>query len=404
MLPACRIEGDMFAIPQFTLHPRDVEGLMDERHGFPTGFRGCFTRSEPRAHFFHDMVGQFSALDRQSIEPMALPVEGGNGRAMPRCMSDTVWAEAQMWRTYHGLVDEDMGDPEGVVIFDESGFPKQGRDSVGVARQYGGALGKVEHWQVGVCAAYASRHGYALVDKRLFMPEAWCTETSAAKRTKGEVPQDVGFQTTPQRARAMLRELRDEGVLPFKSVVADCLSGHSPEFRQAVDETVGTLYVVSIPVDTRCWLQGPVRPTTPYTSGGERRTKRVVAATAKEPIAVETLAKSLHHCCWDRRNVSEGTQGPIEYEFTQRQVTLCGDGLPVRTVWVVMKRTRGASPSYGYSISNAPVSARLPLFVWLSGLRWAIEQCFEEAKTDLGMDQYEGRQYPGWHHHMRTTR
>jgi hypothetical protein len=92
----------------------------------------------------------------------------------------------------------------------------------------------------------------------------------------------------------MLRALRDEGVLPFAYVVADCLYGSSPEFLQAVDEAVGTIYFVSIPADTRCWLQGPVMQTKPYTYGGERRTKRVVAATAREPIAVETLAKSLH--------------------------------------------------------------------------------------------------------------
>jgi SRSO17 transposase len=403
MLPACRTEGDVFAIPQFTLNPRDVEGLMDELRGFHTAFHGCFTRRESRDHFFHYMVGQFSALDRKSIEPMALQVEGGNVRAMQRCMSDTVWAEAPMLRTYHRLVDDDMGDPEGVVIFDESGFPKKGRDSAGVARQDCGALGKVENCQVGVFAAYASRHGYARVGKRLFMPEAWFTETSAARRTKCEVPEDVGFQTKPQLAIAMVRELRDEGVLPFKSVVADCLYGNSPEFLHAVDEAIGTLYLVSIPADPRCWLKGPVIQTTPYTYGGERRTKRMVAARERAPIAVETLAKSLHDCFWYRRKVSEGTKGPIEDEFIKRQVTLCGDGLPVRTVWLVMKRTMGANPSYGYYISNAPVSARLPLFVWLSGLRWAIEQCFEEAKTALGMDHYEVRKDPGWHHHMLTT-
>src|SRR5688572_21396378 len=202
-LPACRTEGDVFAIPQLTLNPRDIEGFMDELHGFHTAFHGCFARREPREHLFHYMVGQFSVLDRKSIEPMALQVEGGNVRAMQRYMSDTVWAEAQMLRTYHGLVDDDMGDPEGVVIFDESGFPKKGHDSVGVARQYCRALGKVENCQVGVFAAYASRHGYALVDKRLFMPEAWFTETSAARRTKCEVPEDVGFQTKPQLAIAM---------------------------------------------------------------------------------------------------------------------------------------------------------------------------------------------------------
>jgi SRSO17 transposase len=200
----------------------------------------------------------------------------------------------------------------------------------------------------------------------------------------------------------MVRALRDAGVLPFNDVLADGLYGHSPEVLEAVDEAVGTLYCVSIPADTRCWLQGPVMATKSYTSQGERRTKRVVAATAKAPIAVETVAKSLHDGFWSRRNVSEGTKGPIESEFTKRQVTLCGNGVPARTPWLVMKRAMGENPAYGYDISNAPVSTRLPLLVWLSGLRWAIEPCFEAAKTELGLDQYEVRQYPGWHHHMLT--
>ena len=141
-----------------------------------------------------------------------------------------------MLRTYHRLVDEDMGAPEGVVIFDESGFPKKGRDSVGVARQYCGTLGKVDNCQVGVFAAYASRHGYALVDKQLFLPEPWFTDAYTRRRTQCQVPDDRGFQTKPQLAAAMLRELRDEGVLPFKYVVADCLYGNSPEFLEAVEE------------------------------------------------------------------------------------------------------------------------------------------------------------------------
>jgi SRSO17 transposase len=403
MLPVCRTEGDTFTIPQFTLDPRDVEGFMDELHGFHTAFHDCFARREPRDHFFHYMVGQFSDLDRKSIEPMALQVEGGNVRAMQRGISDAVWDDAQMLRTYHRLVHEDMGDPEGVVIFDESGFPKKGHASVGVARQYCGTLGKVDNCQVGVFAAYASRHGYALVDKRLFMPEPWFTDAYASRRTQCQVPDNRGFQTKPQFAVAMLRELRDEGVLPFKYVVADCLYGHSPEFLEAVEEDASTIYFVAIPADTRCWVQGPVMQTKQYTYKGERRTQQVVSTLAKEPMAVETLAKSLHNCFWYRRKVSEGTKGPIEYEFTKRQVTLCRDSRPTRTVWLVMQRTMGANPSYWYYVSNAPVSTRLPLFVWLSGLRWAIEQCFEEAKTELGMDQYEVRKYPGWHHHMLTT-
>jgi len=101
--------------------------------------------------------------------------------------------------------------------------------------------------------------------------------------------------------------------------------------------------------------------------------------------------------------VSEGTKGPIEYAFARQRVTLCKDGLPDRTVWLVIKRTVGAEPSYADAISNAPASTPLRTFVWLSGLRWAVEQCFEEGKTELGMAHYEGRKYPGWPHHRLTT-
>ena len=402
MLPACRTDGEVFPIPQLTVEHGEVEGFLHELRGFHAAFRDCFARSEPREQFFRYMMGQFSALERKSIEPIALHVQGGNIRAMQRCISEVVWDDAQMLRTYHRLVDDDMGDPEGVLIFDESGFPKKGHDSVGVARQYCGALGKVENCQVGVFAAYASRQGYALVDKQLFLPEPWCTDVYARRRTQCQVPDDRGFQTKPQLAAAMLREFRDEGVLPFKYVVADCLYGHSPEFLEVVEEESRTVYFVSIPSDTHCWLQGPVMAAKQYKYKGEVRSKRVVAQKEKAPMTVAAVAQSLHDCFWYRRKVSDGTKGPIAYEFTKRQVTLCKDGQPDKTVWLVMKRTIGAHPAHWYYISNAPVSTRLPLFIWLSGVRWAIEQCFEEAKTELGMDQYEMRKYPGWHHHMLT--
>jgi hypothetical protein len=176
MLPACRTAGEPFAIPQFALTRNDIDPFMDELREFHTAFRACFARQEPRDQFFNYMVGQFSALERKSIEPMALQVEGGKGRAMQRLVSETLWDEAAMLETYHRLVQDEMGEPDGVLIVDETGFVKKGADSVGVARQYCGSLGKVENCQVGVFAAYASRQGYALVDKRLFLPEPWFSE------------------------------------------------------------------------------------------------------------------------------------------------------------------------------------------------------------------------------------
>jgi len=134
---------------------------------------------------------------------------------------------------------------------------------------------------------------------------------------------------------------------------------------------------------------------------GEVFTKRVVEKTEKKPISVETLAKNINDYFWYRRKVSEGTKGPIEYEFTKRQVTLSKDGLPEKTVWLVIKRTLDKRKYY-YYISNAPISTRLNVFVWLSGMRWPIEQCFEETKTELGMDHYEVRKYAGRNHHILT--
>src|SRR5215813_9443392 len=385
MLPACRSGGEGFAIPTFDLVPSAVEGFMEELWAFQATFHDCFARSEPRAHFFASMVGQCSKLERKSIEPMALEVEGGTIRGLQRFISDVVWDEDQMRWNYHQLVAEEMGDPDGVLMFDETGFVKKGTDSVGVARQYCGTLGKVENCQVGVFAGYASRHGYALVDERLFLPE------------------ELTFQSKPQLAAAMLEAMAHEGLLPFKYVVADCLYGNSPDFLDAVDACVGVTTFVAIPADTRCWLQRPQTEDKTYIYKGDVRAKRVVVAPHHAPSSVAAVAASLPASSWYQRTVSEGTKGPIVYEFARTRVTLCKDGLPERTVWLVSKRTVGVKKTYSYYISNAPVSTPLRTFVWLSGVRWAIEQCFEEAKTELGMAQYEVRKYPGWHHHRLTT-
>src|SRR5216683_4337462 len=200
----------------------------------------------------------------------------------------------------------------------------------------------------------------------------------------------------------MLQAIRSQGRLPCKYLVADCLYGNSPDFLDAVDSCIGVTSWVSIPADTRCWLQRPLTTEKTSTYRGEIRAKRLVAAETQAPVTVETLAQSLASSCWYRRTVSEGTKGPIAYAFARKRVTLSKEGLPARTGWLVIKRTLGAEPTYWYYLSNAPESTPLRLFVWLSGVRWSVEQGFEETKTELGMAHYEGRKYPGWHHHILT--
>src|SRR5215471_3637304 len=225
--------------------------------------------------------------------------------------------------TYHQLVAEEMGEPDGVLMFDETGFVKKGPDSVGVARQYCGPLGKVENGQVGVFAGYASRKGYALVDKRLFLPERWWTDAYAARRTKCPVPTELPFQSKPQLAAAMLEALAHEGLLPFKYIVADCLYGNSPTFLDAVDACVGRTALVAIPSETRCWLQRPRLEDKRYKYKGEARVRRVVVAPHHAPRSVAAVAASLPASSWYQRTVAEGTKGPMVYECARTRVTLC---------------------------------------------------------------------------------
>ena len=348
------------------------------------------------------MAGQLSPLARKSIEPMALRVQGSSIRGLQRFITEVSWDEDHMRWLYHQLVAEAMGDAAGVVRFDETGFVKKGQESVGVARQYCGTLGKVEHCQVGVFAGYASRHGYTLVDQRLFLPEVWLTDAYAARRLTCQVPPELTLQSKPQLAAAMLQAIVRDGLLPFTYVVADCLYGNSPTFLDAVDACVGVTTLLAIPAETRCWLQRPQTVDKQYTYKGEKRVKRVVVPT-HALTSVAAVAASLPASSWYQRTVAEGTKGPLTYAFARQRVTLCKEDVPDRTVWLVIKRTLGPEPTYTYSISNAPASTPLRTFVWLSGVRWAIEQGFEESKTELGMAHYEVRKYPGWHHHMLTT-
>jgi SRSO17 transposase len=348
------------------------------------------------------MVGPLSPLERQSLEPRALAVDGGNVRGMPRFMREDLWDEAQRRHISHQRVYDEMGDPDGVVMVDERGCAKQGQDSVGVARPYGGTLGTVEPGQVGVLAAYASRHGSALLDTRRLLPEPWLSDAYAPRRATCQVPPALVLQTTPPWAGAMGRALAQERLLPFTYLVADGLDGHSPALLDAVEACRGLTSLVAMPSDTRGWLQGPVMHAKHDRDTGAARTARTVAPNDGAPPTVKALANPLPDTCWYRRVVAEGTTGPLVSTCTTRQVTRCRDGLPDRAVWRIIKRACGAPPSYGYSISNAPLRARVPLLVWFSGGRWAIEPCFAAANTALGMEHDEVRTYPGWQPHRRV--
>lgn len=402
MLPEVRQSDYLYSVPKFELDRDDVSGFAHELQCFHEIFADCFQRSESRENFYRYMAGQFSQLERKSIEPIAIAVEGGKIRAMQRFVSDATWDDHEIMSRYRSCVNEDMGHPDGAIIFDESSFVKKGDDSIGVGRQYCGTVGKVDNCQVGVFAAYASHQGYTLIDKRLYLPEQWFSDRYSEKRKKCQLPQNVTFKTKPQLASEMLLELANAKILPFRYVLADSVYGNSPEFISTIESLVGVTYFVQVPEDTFCWLKTPGTVSKNYKYGGEKRSKKILSDKAGPPVTFKMLATGVSDFHWYRRKVSEGTKGPIEYEFTRKLVVLSNQGLPQKTVWLLIRRSINGEPVYSYFLTNAPASTRLPTMVWLSGLRWSIEQCFEETKTELGMDQYEVRKFQGWHHHILT--
>jgi SRSO17 transposase len=402
MLPECR-SVETFSIPKFDLVKEDYEGLIDELGTFQSHFHDCFSRSETRENFFQYAVGQLSHLDRKSIEPMALNVEGGKVRPLQRFISGANWQDDKIGSIFRSMVNDDIGDESGVLIFDESGFVKKGEDSAGVSRQYCGSIGKVENSQIGVFAAYASKLGYTLIDNELYIPEKWFDDEHREKREKCEFPENLGFKTKPQLAAEMLKKIQSEGILPFSYVAADSVYGENPDFISAIEENTGLIYFVSVGKDTKFWIRQPIVAKKTSKQKGEAVTKTVLTKGSAKAITANDFAKNLNDYFWYKRKVSEGTKGPIEYEFTKKRIVLSKKGLPDKNVWLIIKRSMEEKPQYSFFISNAPVSSRLKLFVWLSGVRWAIEQCFAETKKELGLDQYEVRKYMGWYHHILMT-
>ena len=231
MLPECRQQEQLFSVPKFEIISSDVVSFVDELRCFHDEFSDCFHRSETRDNVFRSMV------------------------------------------------NDDMGDTDGVLMFDESGFVKKGKDSAGVQRQYCGNIGKVENSQVGVYAAYASRHGYAFLDKRLFIPEAWFLEEHKERREKCNFPENLTFATKPQLAAEMLTEIHNQGTIPYKYIVADSIYGHSPDFIETAEKLDGKIYFVSIASDTKCWLKTPATTPKEYTYKDETHAKIVLRDT-----------------------------------------------------------------------------------------------------------------------------
>lgn len=390
--------------PQFNLAPRDVKGLEIELVEYHSIFSPLFLRQEQREWSAKYLQGQLLHLERKSIEPLALALEGGNVQAMQQFISDGAWDDDLILETHRQLVAETLGDSEpGVLIIDGCDFPKQGKTSVGVARQYCGALGKVANCQASVVACYASDRGHTLVDRRLSMPEQWFTDDYAERRKDWGVPTDLTFRTEPELAWEMIDRLRRQGVLPFEWVTFDEHFGNNPKLLDRVD-AAGLRYLAEVPHDTRVWLVRPRTEVPPGKGKGRRPNREQRCAGEPDPQRVDKLAEHLPPGKkWLRYEIKEGAKGPMVAEFAFLRAVAVRDGLPGPEVWVVLRRSVGDQPEVKTYLSNAPMAMPQAPFVRVSGLRWPVETAIEDCKGELGMDHYQVRGWTGWQHHLTMT-
>ena len=389
--------------PVSNLAPRDVEALREALVAYHQSFSALFTRAEQRRWALAYWQGQLLELERKSIEPMALALPGGDVQALQQFISLGAWDDEALLARHQRLVAETLGDPTtGVLVIDGCDFPKQGTESVGVARQWCGALGKVANCQASVVACYASARGYTLVDRRLYLPEPWFTEAYAARRARCGVPPTVTFRTRPDLAWDLIDTLRRRGVPPFRWVTFDEQFGLDTGLLDRV-AAAGLLYFAEVPRDTIVWPRRPRTAVPPAPPRGRPPTRERVAAGEPAAVRVEHLAQQVPADQWERVRIKEGARGPLEAKVACLRAVAARAGLPGPDVWVVFRRSVGAEAELKTYLSNAPTATAPATLVWLSGMRWPVESAILEAKSELGLDHYEVRGWVGWHHHTTMT-
>ena len=384
--------------PECNLTEQDIEQFLEEMTGYIEMFAPAFQRAEQLERSKAYLRGLLGDTPRKNVERMALDW-GDKARSMQHFIGQSPWKPEPVIAIHQRLVAETLGEVDGVALIDESGVVKQGDDSVGVAAQYCGSVGKVANSQVGVYLGYASRKGYSLIEGQLFMPESWFDEEYVDKRTACGVPEEVRRQTKPEIGLELLRRAIQRGGLPFAWVTADELYGDSPAFRDGVAE-LNKWYFTEIKCSTLLWRCRPEVYVPEWKGRGRRPTRLRLRNPADRPVSVQELVGSIPKEGWTIATIKEGSKGPIVCNFAFLRIIESRANLPGPEIWLIFRRNLDDPTEVKFYFSNAPVDTSLIEFVRISGMRWPIEIIFEEAKGEVGFDHYEMRSWLGWHHHM----
>jgi SRSO17 transposase len=333
---------------------------------------GRFARAEPRRRALAYLRGLLGNVTRKNGWQLAEHAGEATPDGMQRLLATADWNPDLVRDDLRAYVVEHLGDPGAVLVVDETGFLKKGTTSVGVQRQYSGTAGKVDNCQVGVFLAYASSRGRAFIDRELYLPERWTEDPERCKAAR--VPEEIEFGTKPELAQLMLERALDAGV-PVAWVTADEVYGGSPTLRQWL-EGRGVWHVLAVKCTELLAVDGPQGP----------------VRTSVEQLAAAVPAEQ-----WIACSAGHGAKGRRLYDWAR--VELAVPAGPGMARWLLVRRSRRDGELAFYACFG-PAETSLLGLVRVAGTRWAVEEGFQQAKTEVGLDHYEVRRWPGWYRHI----
>src|SRR4051794_9705686 len=383
--------------------PDDVRAAADQLVDLHERFAPLFGKEQAQDHAHDYVKGLMTCPDRKSIEPIAPLVGHGDVSGLQKFINSAPWQSDDVQAELQAVFDDELvpsasGSPVGVVgVVDESAFAKQGVHSAGVARRHNGRLGEEDNCQVGVSLVGVTPAGAALLDHRLYLPRSWCEDSpdARARRETAHIPEGVAFQSKARIAAELVRGVAVLEQTHLDWVVADEADGKAGHSHEAMDE-LGQRYVVEVPVTTAVWTADPAGCVPEYGGRGQPP-KRPTREGVK---SVAAAATGLPAGAWQTLKVREGACGPLVFEFAAVRVWAMREQKPGPPVWLLIRRSLEATPEVKYYISNGDADTPLKVLALVACTRHRVEEYFGEAKTYLGMAQYETRSYVGWHHHM----
>jgi SRSO17 transposase len=360
--------------------PEALEGVLERLRAFVRPFAASLRHAEQREHAEEYVTGLVSNVKRKNVESIAYLHENDR-QPLQKFVGQSPWDERPLIGELARQIAATVGEADGVLVIDPSGVAKQGKASVGVARQWCGRVGKIENCQVGVYLGYVTRKEHALVDTRLYLPKEWTKDKARCRRAG--VPKGVRFRTRHELALEMLRE--HAAVLPHAWVTGDDEMGRNSGFREQL-RAMNQRYLLAVPSNTLVREFDAVPPPHGESSQPFQRVDRWVK-TAKD---------------WARIEIRPGEKGPLVVEAvkTRLQAKLGRRNGPEETLVVFRERQGRKTIKHDYCLSNAPFDTPLREFARVLNAEHRVEECLRRAKGEAGLAHYQVRTWEGWHHHQ----